>query len=46
MVTVCLFWPADAPARVSAVQTLTPLREPLILVALHCDLADIIPSHA
>jgi len=36
---------ADAPARVSAVQTLTPLREPPIPFALHCDPADIIPNH-
>jgi putative lipoprotein len=36
---------ADAPARIISVQTLTPLREPPIPFALHCDPADSIPNH-
>jgi len=37
---------ADAPARISSVETLTPLRDPtLIPFALHCYPADIIPNH-
>jgi len=36
---------ADTPARISSVETLTPLREPPIPFALHCDPADILANH-